>query len=87
VTSVAWVSSEAPHRLQVRRPRGGEGKQAAVLDQEEVVLPHPELELLHVDGARADATHERMVVLRLPDRIGDRAKAVGKALAHDTDAS
>ena len=55
------------------RAGGAQREQAAVLDQVEVVLADPEREALDVQRAVADPAHERVVVLGLPDRLGQSA--------------
>ena len=73
---------EAGHGLDVRAARGGQTQQAGVLDEENVVLPQPELEFLQVQGAVANALNKGVLMLRLPDGGGFGAQALGELLRH-----
>ena len=72
---------EARQRVEIGRPRRRETEQAAVLDEEPVVLPHPVPEALEVERAVADAPDERMRVLGLPDRVRQAPEARREGLA------
>ena len=60
---------EPAHGVEVGGAGGGEGEQAGVLDEEQVVLPQPHLEPLRRQGARGQPADEGVLVLRLPDRV------------------
>ena len=75
---------EARERVEVGRPRRGESKQAAVLDQEAVVLPDPVPEALEVERPVTDPPDERMCVLSLPYRVRHATEVRREGLAVGT---
>jgi len=58
------------HRRQPGGPRRSQRVQPGELDQVQIVLPHPDVEALRLERPVTDPPHERMTVLRLPDRVG-----------------
>src|SRR5918994_7494256 len=69
---------EAPHRLQLRGPRRRVREGAGVLDQEQVVLAHPDPEPIELQGPVPDPGDERMPVLRLPNLGGGGAELIAE---------
>ncbi len=47
-----------------------------VVNEVEVILPEPVLELVQIERTVTDPGHERVRVLGLPDIIGDAAKVL-----------
>ena len=70
---------EAGHPLQSRRPGAGQGQQASVVDQEQVVLTHIEAKPVRIQGAVADPAHERVLLLGFPEIRGGPAELIAKA--------
>jgi len=60
---------EPTHALKIRRARRRERQHPPVLDQEQVVLAHPEAKAVYSQRPVADSDHERMAVLLLPDVV------------------
>jgi hypothetical protein len=67
-------AGEAAHRREIRRPRRTEREHSRVVDEEEVVLAHVAREALDGERPVGDTEHERVLVLRGPDRVGVAAQ-------------
>ena len=67
---------EAAHGRRFGRPGGAQREHPRVLDQDEVVLAHPEAEALDVERPLGDPAHERMRVLGFPHVGRRRAQLV-----------
>ena len=73
---------KARHRPEIRTASCGQREQPGILDQKYIILPNPELEPLEANRPLADAAHERMGVLGLPDSSRFFSQALAESLRH-----
>src|SRR5215467_1017837 len=74
--------SEPGQSREVRRAGGGERQEAAIFDQEAIVLADPVFEACPLQCSVADTANERMRVLSGPDLVGGLSQAIRETRGH-----